>query len=65
MTFRDEVLKKLRRRIKSLKQAPERRASVQACIEALESCHRVASRETVKEVLAKYDVLDLMGGFDE
>jgi hypothetical protein len=65
MTFRDEVLKKLRRRAKGLKRDPEKSASVHACITALETCNKVASREIVREILSKHNVLDLMGGFDD
>ncbi len=62
MTYRDLVVKKLRRRGKALKKDPEQHLKILKCISELKMKEPTESRDSVHRVLLVHGVEHLLGG---
>lgn len=62
MTYRDLVVKKLRRKSKAFKKDPEQHLKILRCISELEAKEPTESKDSVRQVLLVCDVGHLLGG---
>jgi len=65
MTFRDSVVKKIRRKIKSFKRDRETRGNLQLAVNELVLLAKEASKESVNNVIQRYNLREILGGYDE